>query len=59
MHAITIHVRNVGIHFGCEADVILRGHIIHTSRIYPYGMRGNAYSAAEAWATAAGYSVAQ
>ena len=61
MTKVTIEVRTVGQAFGCEG-VVMRGQaILATTRVYPYGQRANAYSAALAraydFAAANGWTV--
>ena len=54
----TIKVRSIGQAFTCDAQVIVGGKVLHTTREYPHGQRGNAYAAAEEWAVEHGYEVA-
>lgn len=42
-----IEVRNVGQSFGCESIIRVGRKIVWTSRVFPFGMRQNAYSTAE------------
>lgn len=47
MKKVTIKVQNVGGVFGCESYIMdKKGTVIWSSRVYPHGMRSNAYWAA-------------
>ena len=52
MTCVTITVRPVGMHYGCEAMVRYRANrrVLHVTRLYPHGMEAQARKAAEEWA---------
>jgi hypothetical protein len=54
---VTISVRTVGQSFGCEGILRCGSRVIWTSRVYPFGFRANAYTAAEDKAKAEGWAV--
>jgi hypothetical protein len=47
---VKIVVENVGVNFGCCGYVMAGREVLHSTRVFPLGMRSNAYEAAESWA---------
>ena len=50
MRTLTISIRTVGQAFGTYAVIRTGRRVIHSTRTYPYGMRGAAYQDAATWA---------